>query len=265
MRLWLSVLFAVLSWGLTAGAQEAATTHIFPQVADGRQSDGMSYFSRIWAMSLGGPAACTLSLYGLDTGRLSSSQNIHRSRWRVDGCGHAGSGPAWGRLRQDRLLSASGRQPHLPAPGPRRDDCGHATVYSSPVSSYAMLPMLLGGSARYGIALANDTDVPAFVNLFLHRSRFGKFECRGPSDSAAIAVQRFHRPNPRFAGPREGHPRSRSCWNGCGRLSTDRASVRQRRFHDSRPGNGSVVVQHSDLVIADAAAKSPPSDFRRCS
>jgi hypothetical protein len=57
----MTLLFPCAAFG-----QNAAMTHVFPQLADGRLTDGATYKSRLWITNISGNTAnCTLSLFGL--------------------------------------------------------------------------------------------------------------------------------------------------------------------------------------------------------
>ena len=58
-------------------AQNAGTTHVFPQIVDGVWSDGSAFTSRFLIASIGGfPAACNISLFGIGPERLTASASV---------------------------------------------------------------------------------------------------------------------------------------------------------------------------------------------
>src|SRR5262245_54262228 len=70
-------LFAIISVTASfAQAQSASLTHIFPQVVDGVGSDGTVYTSRFLIASGGSSATCQISLFGIDSDRLSARASV---------------------------------------------------------------------------------------------------------------------------------------------------------------------------------------------
>jgi hypothetical protein len=145
---------------------QQGTTHVFPQIADGVNSDGSVFTSRFWVSSIGGlPASCTVSLFGLGPERLTASASFV--------------------VQPDSWLSISTRGQDMIATGFARLECtqpvfasvtyalqarnggtiGMATVPGSAIASHALLPMVLNGRYRYGIALANNNDAPLLATL----------------------------------------------------------------------------------------------------
>src|SRR5262245_46481540 len=58
----------ILVFGLIQSLNaQPSTFHVFPQVADGRFSDGTFYRSTLLILSNGAGAQCTLSLHGMTT------------------------------------------------------------------------------------------------------------------------------------------------------------------------------------------------------
>src|SRR5262245_31199132 len=152
----MKILLLLLVFCLSASAihaQSAATIHVFPQVADGRQIDGVSYTSRFWISNVSGfPATCAISLFGLGTGRLLSAPTatIPSGSWAtVSTRGEDTISTGYARLDCSQAVFASltiGLRSSLD------DPLGMATVFSSPVSSFALIPVVLNGSYKYGIA-----------------------------------------------------------------------------------------------------------------
>src|SRR5262249_29443182 len=63
--------------GSVLQAQNANTTHVFPQFVDGVGGDGSVWTSRFVIASIGGPpATCNISLFGIGLERLSASASV---------------------------------------------------------------------------------------------------------------------------------------------------------------------------------------------
>lgn len=147
-------------------AQTSATSHYLPQVADGVQADGTSYTSSLYITNLSGATSfCTLWLYGLSPTRLvgQSTFTVQNGNWHLAAT-----------RGQDALASGYARmdctQPvyaNVIYSLSRRDQstAGMATVFSSPLVRYALLPMRLSPGLNYGIAIANDNDATISVVL----------------------------------------------------------------------------------------------------
>ena len=156
-------LFAIISFTVSiAQAQNAALTHVFPQVVDGVVSDGSVYTSRLMIANSGeSPATCQVSLFGIAPERLSGAASFT--------------------VQPSSFETITTRGEDVIDTGYVRVDCsqpvvasltysiplGIATVPSAPVASVVLIPMVLNGRYRYGIAIANDNDeVQVVVSLF---------------------------------------------------------------------------------------------------
>lgn len=159
----------------TLHAQSENTTHVFPQIVDGVQSDGSVFTSRIWIGSIGGfPASCNLSVYGFGQERLTTTGSVMIQPASWTAISTRGQDPiATGYIRLDcsqpvfasmtyRLQTRDG------AP------VGVTTALRAPTTSHALIPMLLNTQSRYGIAIANDNDAPLHTSLLFTSS--GIFE-----------------------------------------------------------------------------------------
>jgi hypothetical protein len=165
MRTSFSIPVVILLATVSAAAQVAGNSHVFPQIADGRQTDGLYYVSRFWIMSLGPASNCTLSLHGLDSSRLASPPaiTVPSNSWSViDTRGVDPLAVGYARLDCSQPVTASLTYSLLTPAG---TTAGMATVFSAPASSYAMHPLLLAGGVHYGVALANDSDATAVLTL----------------------------------------------------------------------------------------------------
>ncbi len=158
------LLFCIVTGQLQA--QTARTSHIFPQVADGIQGDRSTYNSVIYLTNFSGASAfCTISLYGLSTARLAgaASFTVPNGYWYVTmtlGQGSVASGYA--RLDCSQPVYAN---LIYSLERPDQTTAGMATVFSSPLTKYAHLPVLLSPGLYYGIAIANDNDSTTTVSL----------------------------------------------------------------------------------------------------
>ncbi len=152
-------------------AQSASRTHVFPQIADGRMADGSFFTSTLWVMNLSGsPATCTLSLYGVPTSRFAetSFQNIPNGGWIMASTrGLLPIATGYGRINCSQAVTANLFYTLTTADNAV---AGMATVFSSPAVTYAAIPVSLSSPLRYGIALANDTDNVANLNLLFTTS-----------------------------------------------------------------------------------------------
>jgi hypothetical protein len=144
-----------------AFGQGASTTHVFPQVADGRLADGSIYISRLWITNIGGnTATCTLSLFGMNSDRLASPATtvVQHSSWATMATfGQQPLSTGYARLDCSQPVFASLTYSLASPAGTTQ---GISTVLSSPAASYAAIPVVMNGRYRYGIAIANDNDLP---------------------------------------------------------------------------------------------------------
>src|SRR5262245_5784540 len=140
-------------------AQNAGATHVFPQVVDGVWSDGSSISSRFVITSIGGPpATCNISLFGIGPDRLTASANlvVKPSSWEtISTRAQEAVAAGYARLDCSQPVFASLTYSIQSANGAL---LGIATVPGAPVASNALIPMLLDGRRRYGIAIANNND-----------------------------------------------------------------------------------------------------------
>src|SRR5215813_1256097 len=156
MKSTLKVTFLLAIISITASfaqAQTAGLTHIFPQVMDGVGSDGTVYTSRfVIASSSGSPVTCQVSLFGLDPGRLSASANVQIEGGSFETITTRGEGvidTGYARLDCSQPVVASLTYSILSATG---TPLGIATVPAAPIASVALIPLVLNGRSRYGIA-----------------------------------------------------------------------------------------------------------------
>jgi hypothetical protein len=165
-----STLKAILSFAIIlltasfAQAQNPGLTHIFPQVVDGVASDGTVYTSRFLIASNGGSSAtCQISLFGIGSERLSDRASflVQQSFFEtISSRGEDVVDTGYARLDCSQPVVASLTYSINSATGA---PLGIATVPGAPVASVALIPMVLNGRYRYGIALANDNDAPQVV------------------------------------------------------------------------------------------------------
>src|SRR5262245_410032 len=158
-------LFAIIS--LTASvaqAQTASLTHIFPQVVDGVGSDGTVYTSRFLMASSGASlATCQASLFGIGSERLSDRASVLVQGGGFETITTRGQdviATGYARLDCSQPVVASLTYSILSATG---TTLGIATVPGAPNASVVLIPMVLNGKYRYGIAIANDNDAVQIV------------------------------------------------------------------------------------------------------
>jgi hypothetical protein len=152
--------------GSVVQAQNANTTHVFPQIVDGVGSDGSVFTSRLLIASIGGlPATCNISLFGMSPERLTPSASVlvQPASWEaISSRGRDVIAAGYARLDCSQPVFASltySLQSGNGAP------LGIATVPGAPVASNALIPMVLNGRYRYGIAIANNNDALLAVSL----------------------------------------------------------------------------------------------------
>ena len=152
-------LFAIISLTVSiAQAQNAALTHVFPQVVDGVVSDGSVYTSRLVIANSGeSPAACQVLLFGIAPERLSDAASVTVQPSSFETITTRGEGvlsTGYARLDCSQPVVASLTY-SIPI--------GIATVPSAPNASVVLIPIVLNGRYRYGIAIANDNDATQVV------------------------------------------------------------------------------------------------------
>lgn len=163
----------------TLHAQSESTTHVFPQIVDGVQSDGSVFTSRIWIGSIGGlTPSCNLSVFGFGQERLTTtgSITIQPASWTaVSTRGQDPIAAGYARLDCSQPVFASITYRLQTRNGVT---LGTTTGLRSPATSHALIPML--AKNRYGIAIANDNDAPLNAALF--------FSSSGISQAVSIQV-----------------------------------------------------------------------------
>jgi len=145
-------------------AQNAGTTHVFPQIVDG-VAGGSVMTSRFVIASIGGPpATCNIALFGLGADRLTSgSVVVQGASWQaISTRGQGSLATGYARLDCTQPVFASLTFSSETANG---TPLGIATVSGAPLASNALIPMVLNGRYRYGIALANNNDAPLRVTI----------------------------------------------------------------------------------------------------
>ena len=159
----LAIIFLTASF---AQAQNASMTHIFPQIVDGVASDGSIYTSRFLIANNGGSSGtCKISLFGIGPERLSASASIVVQGSFFETITTRGEDvidTGYARLDCSQPVVASLTYSILSANG---TTLGIATVPSAPVASLVLIPMVLNGRYRYGIAMVNDNDAAQLVVL----------------------------------------------------------------------------------------------------
>src|SRR3954463_7520902 len=161
--------------------QSAATMHVFPQIVDGVSSDGSAFTSRFVIATIGGlPATCNISLFGIGSGRLTGTATlvVQPASWEtISTRGEDTINAGYARLDCSQPVFASLTYSWQSANGV---PLGIATVPGAPLASNALIPMLLNGRYRYGIAMANDNDAPLTVLI--------SFTANGKSAVQAVQI-----------------------------------------------------------------------------
>jgi hypothetical protein len=149
-------------------AQNTATFHVFPQVADGLLSDGSAYFSSVVAVNVGTQSAsCMIRLNGAVASHapISATMTVapsggiaQRNTALADRGSFAPLGTGYATLTCDRPVAAQVGYFYL-APGlPTVSLLAGATVFSSAPTTRAELFVSNTVGFRSAIAIANDTD-----------------------------------------------------------------------------------------------------------
>ncbi len=171
----LTVLLGLLFLPMIASAQDAATFHVFPQVADGRfVLNGNGFHTDFMITNVNdGATNCTLNLHGVPTSRLDPPGNtmfalpIRESAKFVSTNNSADDliVTGYATLACDGLVTANAVYVES---GPGEDGVvlALATVFSSPSASVAQLPLFLASDfQRLGLAVANDSDTDAQYDI----------------------------------------------------------------------------------------------------
>jgi hypothetical protein len=162
---------------IPAYPQAASTYHVFPQVADGSFSDGTYYRSVVYATNMtSANAACNYQLYGLGADRLQTGDTLvalfARGVIRISTTGNAlpfVSGYAV--LACDQPIQAYIQFEYI---SPVSGVLGTATVFSAPATTAAEFIFPTGSGYRLGLAIANDSDIPAQLSVRVGASGAGE-------------------------------------------------------------------------------------------
>jgi hypothetical protein len=143
----------------TIGAT-ARTYHVFPQVADGRLSDGSYYRTTLMIANPSGSAGvnCTLQLHGLTVTGLGATYNLGLAGWTIAATN--GAQPlqtGYAALQCSGSVEAQLLYSFYASDGTKISE---ATVFSSPPSASTEVLADDRESARLGLAIANDSDQP---------------------------------------------------------------------------------------------------------
>jgi hypothetical protein len=149
-------------------AQNPATSHVFPQVADGLLSNGTAYFSTIVAANVGTQAAnCTIKLNGAVASHIAGSATMTiapnggvavKNTALADNAAFLPLATGYGTLTCDRPVAAQVGYFYLAPTLPTLNFLGSATVFSSPPTTRAELFVTNTVGFRSAVAIANDTD-----------------------------------------------------------------------------------------------------------
>lgn len=163
-----TLLFLVFS---AAGySQGLRTYHVFPQVPDGRLSDGTFYRSTVFATNTnGGNVSCTYQLYGLSSDRLPQGTSyVVSPRGGVLRASTSGNvfafGSGYATLSCDQPVQSYIEYEYVST---TLGVLGIATVFSSPGTTAAEFIFPLTTGYRLGLAIANNTDSTAQYNIRL--------------------------------------------------------------------------------------------------
>jgi hypothetical protein len=155
-----------LMLSVSPAAIAQSTSHVFPQVVDGVDTQGASWESLLYATNFSGKdSSCTVSMYRLgDNGQavvvsfplrsgssgylLESSKNPVSSGYARLDCAQPVTAALIYRLISNDGITTSGM----------------ATVFSSPPTNDVIF-LALSSELRTGIALANDNDAPIDVTV----------------------------------------------------------------------------------------------------
>jgi hypothetical protein len=114
--------------------------------------------SRFVIASIGGfPAACNITPFGIGSTRLTATSiTVQSASWEaISTRGEDALATGYARLDCSQPVFASLTFSVQSANGV---PLGIATVPGAPLASHALLPMVLNGRYRYGIAIANNND-----------------------------------------------------------------------------------------------------------
>lgn len=149
-----------------ARAQNAGLTHIFPHVVDGVGRDGTVYTSRFLIAGSGGSSAtCQILLFGIGPERLSARASVLVEGGGFETIATRGEDAidtGYARLDCTQPVVASLTYSMVSATGA---PLGIATAPSASPAGLVLIPIVLNGHYRYGIALANDNDEPQVVAI----------------------------------------------------------------------------------------------------
>lgn len=180
-----SLLFLVFSAG--GYSQGLSTYHVFPQVPDGRLTDGTFYRSTVFATNTNGASvSCTYQLYGLSSDRLPQGNSYTVSPQggvlRASTSGNVFAfGSGYATLSCDQSVQSYIQYEYV---SPDRGVLGLATVFSSPGTTAAEFIFPLATGYRLGLAIANNTDSAAQYSI-----RLGAVGSRELDRSITIAAR----------------------------------------------------------------------------
>ena len=167
MKIWKFLTVPVLVIVVVSSAfGQAATSQVFPQVADGVMSDGSSFISFLSITNLSsGTANCTVTSVGVPADRFAgplarSFPPGYSSINSTKGQGSFVSGYAT--LTCSEPVQAMLMYVLI---SPQGGTLGMATVPAAPKSSYASFPALTGIGLQYGVAIANPSSSPISVEV----------------------------------------------------------------------------------------------------
>jgi pseudomonalisin len=144
--------------GSSSTSATASTYHVFPQFADGRNTDGTYYRTTLMISnpSANGSAKCTLQLRGLTVPGFGPTYSLGPSGWTIASTN--GSQPfqsGFATLQCDTKVEAQLLYSYYLSNGTKLSE---ATVFSSPPGATAWVVADQREGAQLGLAIANDSD-----------------------------------------------------------------------------------------------------------
>jgi len=150
----------------------ASTTHLFPQFADGRLTDGTYYRTTLMISNRNDTdaASCSLQPRGLTLSSFALSYSLAPGGFVIastDGTQDLKSGYA--SLQCNIAVDAQLLYSYYAANGVKLSE---ATVFSSESAASMTLPADQREGAQLGLAIANDTDRPVVYNIAVRNMTF---------------------------------------------------------------------------------------------
>jgi len=153
---------------------QGATSHVFPQVADGVMSDGSAFISFVSITNLNNVTnSCTVTSVGVPADRFGASltQSLPAySTFMTSTKGQSAFASGYVVLNCSQPVQAMAMYALI---SPQRQTLGMASVPSAPSDSYATFPGLTGIGLQYGVAIANPSSAAISVEVGINQA--GKY------------------------------------------------------------------------------------------